>query len=64
MVILGFVNDQYWSGLINNCQQIKDILNCNCCMSSQLAFQKPGTVGRKQIANILCLSSVPIKILL
>lgn len=62
MVIPGFVNGQYWSGLINNSQQIKFILNFNCCMSSQLAFQKPVTGGIKQIANILCLSGVTITI--
>lgn len=49
-----------WPDLINSSKQIKAILKCNTCMSSQLAFQKPGTGDVKPAVNILCLSTVKI----
>lgn len=64
LVITEFFTDQYWSGLINSSQEIKAILNCNSCTSSQLAFQKPGTSSIKPTVNIQYLSSVTLKTLL
>lgn len=52
LVITEFVNNQYWSGLINSSQEIKAILNCNSCIISHLDFQKPGTSSIKPTVHI------------